>query len=249
MYNFPVLCDNLPRRATCQINSFKSKNLKHILSWFLDLSKIKENIKKNFKKKVSIFFSILVPKFNRFEKRYNTSVPYSSKVKRKSIFLIIDDLDSKKKIHRFKKLNIDSIGPIFTKDNFLKSYANFSLNKQNLKECKILLLEKIVYVNNFRFILNLVKNFGLQISCFKVKKNFVRNFTKTITNLWIKFSPGSSSFINLDTQNCIQKSVNNTSQAIAGVYDVIPGGYKNIEKLGIKNYYSCLIYLISKIIK
>ena len=73
---FSIKGDNLPKRSTCQIISFKLKTLKSITNW-LTTSRNKLE-KKNMDNKTSIFFSMVLLKFNYFKKKTRISFPFSS---------------------------------------------------------------------------------------------------------------------------------------------------------------------------
>ena len=235
---FSIKGDNLPKRSTCQIISFKLKTLKSITNW-LTTSRNKLE-KKNMDNKTSIFFSMVLLKFNYFKKKTRISFPFSSKILNKNIVLIVNNSSTNKKKKYFEIRRINSIGLIVTKKFLLKKYNQLYIQRQIVKSFGFLCIEEPLNFNDNLLILKLMKKFNIFICSFKFKQNFIYSIVSSCASLWVNLSSSSSFQVHLNNRICNKKLFNNILQIIGGIFDIFPGGFKNNKEIGIKNSNSFL---------
>jgi hypothetical protein len=237
-----IKSNNLPKRSACQIISFKFKNLNLTAKWIFKANKNQQILKKNLNNKIGIFFSISVFKTNYLKKKARISIAFPSKIQQKNILLIVQNSNSKKKKNYFNLKKINSIGLIITKKNFFKKYNEIYFQNQIINEYSFLFIEEPLKFQDNILILKLIKNFKVAVSHFKFKKNCIRSITGSCTSVWVNLPSGSSFFVKINRWWCFNKLICNILQIIGSIFDIIPGGYKNNKKIGIK-YIDSLLYL------
>ena len=237
-----IKSDNLPKRSACQIISFKFKNLNLTAKWIFKSNENQKFLKKNIKSKIGIFFSISVFKTNYLKKKARISISFSSKIQKNKILLIVQNSHSKEKKNYFNLKKINSIGLIVTKKIFFKKYNEFYFQNQIINDYSFLFIEEPLKFQDNILILKLIKNFKVTVSHFKFKKNFIRSIIGSCASLWINLPSGSSFLVKINSWWCFNKLIGNILQIIGSIFDILPGGYKNNKKIGIK-YIDSLLYL------
>jgi hypothetical protein len=234
--------DNLPKRSACQIINFKFKNLNLIAKLVFKENKKKIFVKKSLYSKIEVFFSITTFKTNCLKKKARISIAFSSKIQKKNILLIVQNSNLKQKKNYFDLKKINSIGLILTKKIFFKKYSEIYFQNQIINDYNFLFIDEPLKFQDNILILKLIKNFKISVSQFKFKKNLTRSIMGSCASMWVNLPSGSSFFIKINRWLCFNKLIGNILQIIGSVFDILPGGYKNNRKLGIK-YIDSLLYL------